>query len=117
MNAREALQERIDAQESYDAIVYGLRSIKVCRGALYCTGPHAGQLARAKTEAASVLGEPVLSVVTDTYREYQVTLKIQAAKVKAAERLRAAKAALKGLGGVKQLRLAIADPGSTLEAA
>lgn len=103
MNARAALQEIIDAQQSYDAIEYGLRSIKTCGGAFHCVGPHAGQLTVALYEAGRLLGRggPIP-------RDNGIKVLLQAAKVKAAARLKAAKAARKAFGGVRQLRLAIA---------
>lgn len=109
MNARATLQEYIDAQESHAAIVYGLRSIKTCGGVWHCVGPHAGQLERAKQAAARELGVEVGVGYMDNYREYQLTEQLRAAKVAAAARVKSAREGRKAFGGVRQLRLAIAE--------
>jgi hypothetical protein len=89
-SAQAALQLRIDAQQLLDSIEYGLRSIRACGGERYCTGIHAGQLAAAKAAAASI-----------------GCAELRDAKAEAAGLLKAAKADLKAIGGVRQLRLAL----------
>lgn len=101
MTAAQLLQERIDAQQSLDAIEYGLRSIEACDGWLYCTGIHAGQLVRACYEAGRVLGRDGAVVLDNGCARL-----LRLARDQARARLKAAKV---DCGGVRQLRLALAE--------
>lgn len=104
MTAQKTIQRTIDAQQEYDAIVYGLRSIKVC-GSVYCTGPHAAQLVRAAQAARRVLGRVIVPSTDPTVTPWLLA----EAKKLAAEDLKAAKAAKKEFGGIRQLRLALTE--------
>ena len=104
--AQQAIQARIDAQQILDTIEYGLRSIRACGGAMYCTGVHAGQLERARQEAAGI-GYTVryLNGAADAG---MIAVELREAKAAARELLAECKADVKAIGTVRQLRLALA---------
>lgn len=101
--AASALQDRIDAQQRFDAIDYALRSIKTCGGERHCVGVHAGQLSRGCFAAARILGREAIYADGSSAAYW-----LRHAKGEAREELEAAKAAVKQLGNVRQLRLALA---------
>jgi hypothetical protein len=101
MTAQALLQGRIDAQQRLDALVYALRSVKVV-GSLNGYGAHARQIIDGQLAAAVVLrGDREQWRAMDAHW-------LRVAKDQATEELKAAKAALKDFGGVRQLRLALA---------
>lgn len=97
------IQARIDAQQTFEAIDYGLRSIKVCRGAYGASPCHVAQIAAACEAGAMVLG-----------REQPIGLDngtgfvLKRAKQEARVALAAAREAEKELGNRRQVRLALA---------
>jgi hypothetical protein len=106
MSVRAAMQLRIDAQQAHDAIDYALRSVRECGGSVFCTGVHAVQLEAGRAAAASI-GSVVGYNNGDRWTD-RVKSDLIAAKKDAAELVKAAKADLKAIGGVRQLRLALA---------
>lgn len=106
------MQLRIDAQQALDGIEYALRSIKACGGSTFCTGIHAGQLARG-IHAAADIGITIESNGRDGWGAPDLRAEgLREAKKQATELLKLAKADLKAIGGIKQLRLAFADEGA-----
>lgn len=116
MTAQALLQARIDAQQDYDAVVYGLRSISTCGSSHSCVGVHAGQLHRAAWAAARALDREANSILY-AGGGHSTGFLLKQAKDVLAERLKAAKAELKAVGGVRQLRLALAAGDETMAAA
>lgn len=99
--AQETIQEQIDRQEDYDAIEYGIRSIKLsrsCHGASAC---HVAQI-RTACQVATRMQRRFIALDGFTLRE------LQAAKKIAAGELKAAKAAKAAAGNARQLKLALA---------
>lgn len=102
MTATQTMQTWIEAKESVATLDYGLRSIKTCRGEWYCTGPHARQLADARREAACILrGDAGQAPAMDARW-------IREALRQAREWLKYVEQERKAIGGLRQLRLAIA---------
>jgi hypothetical protein len=100
--ATTTLQNWIDAKERADTLDYGLRSIKACGTEHACTGAHGAQLVRAKYEASRILRG------TEDQWHAMDAHWIREALRRAREELKSAAAAKKSIGGIRQLRLAIA---------
>jgi hypothetical protein len=126
MTARETIQARIDAQERYDAIEYGRRTLEAIGGDIDLTGRRIGAYERyaarrddrlrtgwataqweAAQAAARELGEDLYEA-PGGYRDDGAKWKLRKAKKRAAADLKAAKAAVRAIGGRRQLRLALA---------
>lgn len=119
MGLTNLLQSQIEAQQQLDAIEYGLRSMKVCGGWNRCVGIHAGQLARARHEAAKVLGRYVAAegdaheATGGVHDGALIAVQLdngckgllELAKKTAAESLKAVKAEVKAQGTMAQRRL------------
>lgn len=120
--AQTLLQEKIDISQWLDDIEFGLRSIKACNGALYCTNIHAAQLYRAASAAGVVLDRTAETIVASdglieyeeggrTRRGFNVEGRLKQARAIFRECLAETKAELKAIGGVRQLRLALESGG------
>lgn len=105
--ATSLIQRCIAAQQDAEDIDYGLRSIKECGGRWYCTGIHAGQVAKASAVAARLLGVETAAVL-HAAGGHGCAAKLREAKALARDALKEAQAAKKELGGIKQIRLALA---------
>lgn len=99
VTAAGAVQARIDAQQNYDALVYGLRNLG---GVNY-------EAVRAREVAEELLGHYVASDLSGW--------ELRRAKKVAAEQLAEAKAAVKAIGTARQLRLALATEDAGLDLA
>lgn len=95
------IQARIDAQQTLDAIEYGIRSIKVCKSAWGSSPAHCAQITAGCQAATRLLGR----FVTQDNGTLRTLL---AAKKSASEALKAAKAEQAQIGNARQIRLALA---------
>lgn len=98
-------QSKIDTAQLLDEIEYALRSIKACGSAHYCTGPHAGQLARGCAAAGEFLD---LTADTILYSQggHGTAARLREAKTIAKATLAETNAAIKACGTLAQRRLA-----------
>lgn len=96
MNIEATIQARIDAQQDYDAIEYGIRA---CGGTQEWAQAQIKAACQAATRAAGVF-------ITQDWRDQQWELR--KAKKIAGERLKAAKAAQAEFGNLRQIRLELA---------
>lgn len=99
--AATAVQEWIDAQQTLNAIEYGIRSIAVSRNPYGASGIHAAQIVRGCQAATRVLGRFVAQDASTLYFLKQAR-KQQRDAVKAAAEDR------KAFGTARQQRLALA---------
>jgi hypothetical protein len=110
MRAQTLMQDRIDAEQWLSDVEYALRSIKACGSSLHCTGVHAGQLSRGLAVAREWVDFSTLHARTGSEGSYTATA-LRDARDQLRELLKGIKAELKAIGGVKQLRLALAEEG------
>lgn len=95
--AQSAIQDVIDAQQTIDAIEYGIRSIETCRGHHGASACHVAQIETALAEAGVSRGAT-----------YGLTLKaLKAERAEWRELLKGAIAARRQIGNARQLRLAL----------
>lgn len=116
MEARLALQARIDAQQDYDALVYGQRTLAAMGGKAYGITEEWGAADWAIAQwgeairAAAVYGEDLAEGSAMSGYGAQasnVAWKLKKAKKAAAADLAAAKDWVKSLGTARQFRLAL----------
>lgn len=99
--ATATVQARIDAQQDYDAIEYGIRSIKVSRNAFGASATHSAQIIAGCQAATRATGAFVA-------QDYGTLRALRAAKKAAGEHLLAARDAEKAIGSRRQIMLALA---------
>lgn len=104
-------QAKIETVQLLDDVEYALRSIKVCGSAHSCVGVHGGQLVRGCAAAAQVLDSTTDGVMYSG-GGHNVTMKLREAKAILRECVKDTNDRLREMGGVKQLRLAIAAAGA-----
>jgi hypothetical protein len=106
MTAQETIQRQIDAQQRLDTIEYGIRALRErARTGTYSAGD-IDEIYR-----QDQYGKQILRACQLTGEAWDLNLdaRLREARDAAREELREAKAARKGFGGIRQLRLALAE--------
>lgn len=113
-SAQALLQDRIELEQWLSDIEYALRSLKLCGRANSCTGPHIGQLWRGCEAGALVLdtSADLLRYTCDSQGYSNLPERLREARGIFRECLAETKAELKTIGGVRQLRLMLAEEGA-----
>lgn len=101
MDTAARIQSTIEAREAYDAIEYGIRSIKISRNAFGASAAHSAQIIAGCQAATRATGEFIA-------QDYATIGKLKIAKKIAGETLKAAQAAQREIGTARQIRLALA---------
>lgn len=99
--AQSAIQSRIDAQQTLDAIEYGIRSVELCGHAYGCSVCHTAQIVAGCQAATRVLGRLVA--------QDNGTLRLlKAARKQQREVVKAIAADVRAIGTARQIRMAMA---------